>query len=198
MAELQGVTSDPVPRPGARWMLEPGTPGGVDDTMERVIRTSRWLIRCIVVVGVVVGATFVVGMRTKSSTVQGAVRRMNKAFWNPRSMRTAGTPGAYASVVHHVGRRSGRPYRTPVVPVRVDGGFVIALPYGGRADWVQNVLDAGRATIDHEGERYELERPEIVSTDAVEDCFGASERRSHRAFKVDQCLRLRIAGPPTS
>lgn len=168
--------------------------------MGRPIRALRSLIAGTLLVGVVVGAvlgaTFVVGMRTKSPAVQRGVRRMNKAFWNPRSLQTAGTPGAYASVVHHVGRRSGAPYRTPVVPVRVDGGFVIALPYGTRADWVQNVLGAGRATIDHEGETYELDRPEIVSTDDVDDCFGESERRAHRAFDVDQCLRLREVAAP--
>ena len=29
----------------------------------------------------------------------------------------AGTPGAYASIMHHVGRTSGDPYETPVVAV---------------------------------------------------------------------------------
>ncbi|MGZ4612806.1 MAG: hypothetical protein ACXV1K_06490 [Kineosporiaceae bacterium] len=51
-------------------------------------------------------------------------------------MRTAGSPGAYASVVRHVGRTSGRRYETPVVPVATDGGFVVPLPYGPGTDWL--------------------------------------------------------------
>lgn len=170
--------------------------------MERLMRRLRSLIVAVFVVGLIagaaLGATFVVGMRAKSPAVQRSVRRMNKAFWNPRSLQTAGTPGAYASVVHHVGRRSGNPYRTPVVPVRTDDGFAIALPYGTRADWVQNVLDAGRATITHEGESYAVDRPEVVSTDEVDVYFGGSERASHRAFGVDRCLRLHTVDAPTT
>jgi deazaflavin-dependent oxidoreductase (nitroreductase family) len=133
---------------------------------------------------------FVVGMRTKSPAVQGAVRRVNRAVTNPRTMRTAGTVGASASVVHHVGRRSGAAYATPVVPVESEDGFIIALPYGTRADWVQNVLAAGRATITHGGRTFEVRDPDVVPTEKVERYFDEPERRAHRAFNVVECLRL--------
>jgi len=38
-------------------------------------------------------------------------------------MKTAGTPGAYAGAITHVGRRSGRVYETPVGPFATDDGF---------------------------------------------------------------------------
>jgi deazaflavin-dependent oxidoreductase (nitroreductase family) len=158
--------------------------------MRRLRRRVGALIALLLLAVASVGTVFVVGMRKKSPVVQRAVRRMNKAFWNPRSMETAGTPGAYASVVHHVGRRSGTAYETPVVPVRTEDGFVIALPYGTNADWVQNVLAAGRVTITHAGESYELDRPEVVPTHDVDLHFGDSERKTHRALRVDECLRL--------
>jgi deazaflavin-dependent oxidoreductase (nitroreductase family) len=159
--------------------------------VQGVIRVVRRLIVGVFVAGAVLGAVFVVGMRTKSPGVQRAVRRVNKAFWNPRTMRTAGGPGASASVVHHVGRRSGRAYETPVVPVTTGDGFLIALPYGTRADWVQNVLAAGTARVTHEGVTYEADRPEVVPTKQVEGHFDDSERAAHRAFRVEECLRLR-------
>lgn len=137
-------------------------------------------------------AVFVVGMRTKSPRVQRAVRRINRAFWNPRAMETAGTPGAWASVVHHVGRRSAAAYHTPVVPVKTDDGFVVALPYGRRADWVQNVLAAGRATLTHEGRTYEVDRPEFVPIESADDLFDDSDQTMHRVFNVAECLRLHI------
>jgi deazaflavin-dependent oxidoreductase (nitroreductase family) len=97
--------------------------------------------------------------------------------------------------VHHVGRRSGTTYETPVVPVRTEDGFVVALPYGPTADWVQNVLAAGRATITHEDETYEVDRPEVVPTEQVGHHFDDSTQKTHRAFRVDECLRLHdVAG----
>src|SRR5687767_8959102 len=47
---------------------------------------------------------FLVGMRTKSPAVVDRVRRFNRAVTNPRVLRSAGSPGASASVIRHVGR----------------------------------------------------------------------------------------------
>jgi deazaflavin-dependent oxidoreductase (nitroreductase family) len=167
----------------------------------RIVRLAIRSLAVGVVAAALLGVVFVIGMRTKSPVVQRAVRRMNKAYWNPRSMATAGRPGAYASVVDHVGRRSGTSFETPIVPVTTEDGFVIALPYGARADWVQNVLAAGEATITHEGERYEVDHPEVVPTDLVDVYFSESDQKAHRAFRVDECLRVRRvdlgAGPST-
>src|SRR5690606_31926784 len=66
---------------------------------------------------VVVGAAWILGMRAKWTQVLDAQRWANQHLLNPRQMRTAGTPGAYAGIVRHVGRRSGRAYETPVVPM---------------------------------------------------------------------------------
>ena len=160
-------------------------------TMRRLRRLVLRLLAIGLIAGVVCGAVFMWGMRTKSPGVQRAVRRMNKVCWNPKAMETAGTPGSSASVVHHVGRRSGTTYDTPVVPVATEDGFVVALPYGTRADWVQNVLAAGRASITHNGATHEVDRPEVVPTSSVDVYFGESERKVHRSFRVDESLRLR-------
>ena len=51
--------------------------------------------------------------------------------------RSAGTEGSGTSVISHVGRRSGRVYRTPVVAVAHDDTFLIALPYEERTDAIR-------------------------------------------------------------
>ena len=112
-----------------------------------------------VVVGVI-GVVFVVGMRTKSPIVLNAVRRSGRAM-KPLVLKSSGTPGATASVIRHLGRTSGREYATPVQAVPTDDGFVIALPYGLNTDWLKNVRASGSATIVHEGDTYEVDRPEI-------------------------------------
>jgi deazaflavin-dependent oxidoreductase (nitroreductase family) len=106
-------------------------------------------------------------------------------------MRSAGRPGADAAVTRHRGRASGRPYETPVGAVAVDDGFVIALPYGRRAQRPRNVLASGSATIVHEGQTFRLDQPEIVPMQAVAARFTAGDQRFFRWLGVDQALRVR-------
>ncbi len=136
-------------------------------------------------------AVFLVGMRRKSPPVVDAVRRFNKAVSNPKQMKTAGEPGAYASIIEHVGRRSGTTYRTPIGTQAVPDGFLIALPYGSRADWVQNVLAAGQAVITADGETVNVDRPEIRSTAEVAGQLPAGEQRLLKLFNVEQFLQVR-------
>ena len=152
------------------------------------------LVACVAAIGVV----FVVGMRRKSPAVLRVVRGFNRAVVNPRMLATAGTPGAYASVIRHVGRTTGRAYQTPVVAEPTDDGFVIALPYGTTANWVKNVLANGSATIVDEGATYRVDQPEVVPLALMADHFPAKDRRNLDRFRVDQCLRLRTDrhGPP--
>lgn len=160
--------------------------------MLRVIAT---LIVGLVVVLVAIGIVFMVGMRTKSPVVQHAVRRFNRAFTNPRAMKKAGTPGAYASIVRHVGRTTGRPYETPIGTFATDDGFVISLPYGSDTDWLRNVFASGSARIVDEGNTYLVDRPELVPTAVAARYLPAKEQRNLRLFAVDQCLQVRRVEP---
>jgi deazaflavin-dependent oxidoreductase (nitroreductase family) len=136
---------------------------------------------------------FLVGMRAKYPPVLTAVRRMNRAFWNPRAMETAGQPGATASVIRHVGRRSGTSYETPIGPIVTDGGFVVALPYGTTPDWLKNVLEAGSAVIVHEGITYQVDHPEVIPSEDAFAYVPSSEQRALRLFRVDQFLQVHKA-----
>jgi deazaflavin-dependent oxidoreductase (nitroreductase family) len=154
------------------------------------MRTIRRLVVSLVVVFAVVGAVFFLGMRTKSPLVLNAVRRSSRAM-KPLVLKTAGSPGAPASVIRHTGRVSGRQYVTPVQAAVTDDGFVIALPYGSNTDWLKNVLASGSATILHDGGEHLVGEPEIVPTADVQRHFSPSDQRAHRWFAVDQTLRLR-------
>lgn len=151
------------------------------------------------VVYVVVGglaalaAVFLVGMRTHWPPVTTAVRRMNKRFMNPRQMRTAGRPGAYAGVIRHVGRSSGTAYETPVGIEETPDGFVIALPYGTSPDWLKNVLAAGSAELVWEGATHSVDRPRVVGPGEALEFFPEGERRTFRTMHVEDFLRLHRA-----
>ncbi len=139
----------------------------------------------------VIAVVFVLGMRAKSSLVLSPLIRLQRAIINPKQMRSAGTPGAYASVIRHRGRTSGRAYETPVGVVAADDGFLIALVYGSRTNWLQNVLASGSATIVHEGRVYGVDRPELVPMHAVAARFTGGDQQGFRLLRVDQALRVR-------
>jgi deazaflavin-dependent oxidoreductase (nitroreductase family) len=68
-------------------------------------------------------------------------------------------------VITHLGRKSGRAYRTPVNVFRVPDGFLIALTYGPNSQWVQNVLAAGSAELETRRTKYHLSSPNLVHDD---------------------------------
>ena len=65
-------------------------------------------------------------------------------------------------ILTHVGRKSGRVYRTPVNVFRAPDGFVIALTYGRDSEWVKNVMAAGGCQLETRGVQYQLSAPTIV------------------------------------
>lgn len=138
---------------------------------------------------------FAVAMRTKFRPVQNAVRRMNRAVFNPRAMETAGQPGAYASVIQHLGRTSGASYETPVQALASGNGFMIPLPYGSSADWLQNVRASGSAVIVHEGNTHRVDRPEIVPRAVAFPHVPFRHQWSLRVYGVDNLLQVRLVEP---
>ena len=151
------------------------------------------------IVGLVVAAVMAlavawfVGMRNKNSPVVSVQRKVNRALFNPRQMATAGTPGAYAAVIRHIGRTSGRAYETPVGAEPTADGFSVALMYGSQSDWLKNVMAAGSATIVHDGVEYPVDRPQLVAFEDAAQDFPADDLRSLRLFGVKQVLRVRLA-----
>jgi deazaflavin-dependent oxidoreductase (nitroreductase family) len=142
-----------------------------------------------------IALVYVSGMRAKSRLVQGPLIRLQRAVINPRQMRSAGRPGAYASIIRHRGRVSGQVHETPVGAVATDDGFLIALVYGSRTNWLRNVLAAGSATIVNEGHAYAVDRPEVVPMQEVRASFSPGDQRGFRWLAVDQALRVRRVEP---
>jgi deazaflavin-dependent oxidoreductase (nitroreductase family) len=89
-----------------------------------------------------------------------SLARFNKRFTNRLTSKVAGYLSGFA-IVSHIGRKSGRAYRTPVNAFRTDDGYIIALTYGSQSDWVKNVLAAGSCELQTRGRRVHLTNPRI-------------------------------------
>ena len=89
------------------------------------------------------------------------MRRVNRVFTNPL-MGTFAWLVPPLAIVHHVGRRSGRHYRSPVVAFPTSKGFVIPLTYGRDVDWARNLVAAHGGEVEQMGQRVAVCHPRIV------------------------------------
>jgi len=89
------------------------------------------------------------------------MRRVNRVVTNPLFGTFAWLVPPLA-VVHHVGRKSGRAYRTPVVAFCSDAGVVIPMTYGRDVDWARNIVGAKGCEVQRRGRRIALRNARIV------------------------------------
>ena len=106
------------------------------------------------------GISVLMRVRWVSDKTRQASKRAN--HW---MRHVAGTPPGSLyfnlAALHHVGRRSGREYVTPLSAYPLGDGFVLAVAYP-HVDWSENVLAAGKCTLTWRGHEYALERPERI------------------------------------
>ena len=129
------------------------------------------------IIVVAIAATGVLLMRFRKRWLA----RINIAFTNRITGLFAGwLPGF--GILTHVGRKSGKVYRTPINAFRATNGFVIALTYSSQSEWVKNVLAAGSCELKTRGKKYQLSSPNVVHDP------------TRRRFPIPVRLVLKIVG----
>jgi deazaflavin-dependent oxidoreductase (nitroreductase family) len=114
--------------------------------------------------------------------------KINIAFTNRITSLFAGwLPGF--GILTHVGRKSGKVYRTPVNVFRASNGFIIALTYSSQSEWVKNVLAAGGCELKTRGKRYQLSAPKVVR-DPTRKRFPFPVRLVLRLVGADEYMEL--------
>jgi deazaflavin-dependent oxidoreductase (nitroreductase family) len=135
----------------------------------------------------------------RSQGITGARRALIYAgtrLLNPLVQRFAGSRAfPLFALVRHEGRRSGRPYITPVGARRSPDGFVIPLTFGERADWFRNVQALGQCVIRWRGREYLVVAPQVVGWSTVRSAFYAPERVAVPLLGITAFVRLRHANP---
>jgi deazaflavin-dependent oxidoreductase (nitroreductase family) len=116
---------------------------------------------------------------------------VNRRVTNPITRTTVAGRLPWFGIVLHTGRRSGRPYRTPVMAFRTGDGYLIAVSYGPDSDWVRNVLAAGGCALLTRGRRVRLVRPRLVTDETRRD-VPAFVGLVLRAIRVDEFMRLAV------
>jgi deazaflavin-dependent oxidoreductase (nitroreductase family) len=88
--------------------------------------------------------------------------RFNRHVTNPIQRIWAGWIPAFG-ILEHVGRKSGKPYRTPLNVFSTDEGVAILLTYGPNRDWLKNLQAAGGGRLQRYGKTFTVADPRVVS-----------------------------------
>jgi deazaflavin-dependent oxidoreductase (nitroreductase family) len=126
---------------------------------------------------IVIAASGVLMMRFRKRWLA----KINIAFTNRITGLFAGSLPGFG-ILTHVGRKSGKVYRTPVNVFHASNGFIIALTYSSQSEWVRNVLAAGGCELQTRGKKYQLSAPKVVHDP------------TRRRFPIPVRLALRIVG----
>ncbi|WP_099024284.1 nitroreductase family deazaflavin-dependent oxidoreductase [Mycolicibacterium palauense] len=88
--------------------------------------------------------------------------RFNRHVTNPIQRIWAGWAPSMG-ILEHVGRKSGKPYRTPLTVFSTDEGVAILLTYGPDRDWLKNITAAGGGRMKRGGRTFAVSDPRMVT-----------------------------------
>ncbi|WP_125775082.1 nitroreductase family deazaflavin-dependent oxidoreductase [Antribacter gilvus] len=128
------------------------------------------------------------------------VARAAKAF-NPVALKASSKAPPFATV-HHVGRRSGKQYATPVVAFAArdeaaDEVLVLTpLPWGQDTDWVRNLRAAGSFRLTRGGHEYQVDRVRVLDADEAGALLAPAPRMLATGLGIGQFLAGRLHRAP--
>ena len=123
------------------------------------------------------------------------MRRVNRVFTNRLATPLAGFLPPLA-LVHHVGRKTGRRHRTPVLAFPVEGGTLTPLPYGIDTDWLLNLRAAGGGELESGGRRAAVENPRVLDAEEAMELVPGLLRPPLRLLSLPGFLVLDRAERP--
>jgi len=112
--------------------------------------------------------------------------------FNPLLARLAGTRLLPVfGLLRHRGRRSGREYVTPVATLGLGEFIVFPLAFGREADWIRNLLAAGRCSLRWRGEEWSLVDPVVIGWEEGSPALNRVERLFVPLLAIREFVRLR-------
>ena len=94
------------------------------------------------------------------------------------------------AILTHVGRTSGKTYRTPINVFRRGDHYLFALTYGSDVQWLKNIIAAGECEMRTRRRDIHLVEPEII-VDPELRLMPLPVRLIGRFNRVSELLRMR-------
>ena len=115
--------------------------------------------------------------------------RFNRHVTNPIQRLWAGWAPTFG-ILAHVGRKSGKLYRTPLNVFPTDDGVAILLSYGPDRDWLKNITAAGGGRMKRYGKTFELRDPRVMSRAEAAPAVTGWSRRLFPVLPFEQAVLL--------
>ncbi len=129
--------------------------------------------------------------------VPRAAANFNRRVTNPAARSiTPWLPGL--GTLEHVGRKSGKRYRTPLLVFKTRDGFAILIGYGLESDWLKNVLAGGPSVLHKRREAIVLTSPRIVGKAEAATLVVPASRLFYRLFPYNEATLVLAKAPLTS
>jgi deazaflavin-dependent oxidoreductase (nitroreductase family) len=119
--------------------------------------------------------------------------RFNRYVTNPIQRLWAGWAPTFG-ILEHVGRKSGKRYRTPLTVFSTDDGVAILLTYGPNRDWLKNVTAAGGGRMKRHGKTFELRDPRVMPKEQAAPSVTGLFGRVFARLPFDQAVLLTRVG----
>ena len=117
------------------------------------------------------------------------VARFNRRVTNPLLGTFSDRLPPFATL-HHVGRRTGRRFRTPVFAFPTARGVVIALTYGTEVQWLRNLEAGGPARLVRRGRVLVVGDPVLLHGEAGARLVPRVIRAGLALLRVDDFVEL--------
>ena len=88
--------------------------------------------------------------------------RFDQCVTNPIQRNWAGFVPTFG-ILEHVGRKSGKTYRTPLTVFPTDDGVAIMLTNNPNRDWLKNITAADGGRMMRHGRTFDVAEPRVVS-----------------------------------
>jgi deazaflavin-dependent oxidoreductase (nitroreductase family) len=115
--------------------------------------------------------------------------RFNRQVTNRLMSRLVGKIPNLA-ILHHRGRKSGTPYRVPIMAFPLGDTVAIALTYGTDVDWLQNIVATDGCTVTSADREWTLTSPRIVRGAELPGPIPAVVRVFLHVLRVDTYVLL--------
>jgi deazaflavin-dependent oxidoreductase (nitroreductase family) len=115
--------------------------------------------------------------------------RFNRHVTNPVQRLWAGFIPAMG-ILEHMGRRSKRRYRTPLMVFTTDEGVAILLTYGPDRDWLKNITAADGGRLKRYGRTFSVTDPRVMPKAAAAEHVSGLWRPIFSALPFENAVLL--------
>ena len=138
-------------------------------------------------------------LRHQPKPLVDATRKLFGRVLNPIVLRISDQFEADWEILHHVGRRTGREYRTPLCAAPTSEGYIVPAAFGPDVDWLANLRATPQAKLTYGRNTFPVVAEVIDRQEAMRLAGGAPGCPCWDEFRTQDfaILRPNTAQAPT-